>query len=115
MNNIYLPVEDFSDYACYQVYSSEIIRAYNNTPRLNFSSDYTNFYINSHYFTTTGTSTWNQYSTLPVCEDVNRFTNNYAYRNDFADILIIAVILIGSIWFLVSKLVKTLLKGRKRY
>ena len=112
---IYLPVEDFSDYACYSVYSSEVIRAYKSRPAYNSSSDYVNYYINSHYFTTEGTQSWTNYSTLPVCESTDRFTNNYAYRNDFSDILIIAIIIIGSIWFFISKLVKTLLKGRKRY
>ena len=115
MTKIYLPVEDLSDYACYTVYSSDVIRAYVVRPANNSSSDYVNFYINSHYFTTEGTQTWSNYSSLPVCENVSKFTTSYAYRNDFADILIIALIIIGSVWFLCSKLFKTLLKGRKRY
>lgn len=115
MTKIYVPVEEVSDYACYSVYSSEIIRAYKTRPANNSSSDYVNFYINSHYFTTEGTQSWTNYSTLPVCESTDKITNFYAYRNDFADILVIALIIIGCVWFLISKLVKTLLKGRKRY
>lgn len=115
MSKIYVPVEELSDYACYTIYSSEIIRAYVTRPANNSNSDYVNFYINSHYFTTEGNQQWTNYSSLPVCEDISKFTTNYAYRNDFADILLIALIIIGCIWFLISKLVKTLLKGRKRY
>lgn len=113
---IYVPYNDINDFACYVVQSGDVIRAYKSMPAVNSTSLYTDFYINSHYIEKEGSQTWNNYSTnLPVCISIEKLTNNYAYRHDFADILIITLILVGSVWFLFSKLIKTLLKGRKRY
>lgn len=89
MNNIYLPVDNVSDFACYSVYDKETIRAYVTMPQINSSSNYVDFYINSHYLEKEGTQQWSQYTQyLPTCLSSNAITNDFYYRNDFTDILI---------------------------
>lgn len=113
---LFVPVENISDYACYSVYDRETIRAYRTMPRVDSSSDYTDFFVNSHYLEKTGTQTWsNYYSNLPVCVDNASLTNSYVYRNDFAEILIIFLIFVFVIYFIVSKLLKTLFRGFKKW
>lgn len=89
MNNIYLPIENVNDYKCYEVRDKDTIRAYKNTPQMNSTSPYDDFFVNSHYLKKSGSTTWNNYSTLPTCLNSNSITNEVYYRNDLADILII--------------------------
>lgn len=113
---LFVPVENISDYACYSVYDRETVRAYRTMPRVDSSSDYTDFFVNSHYLEKTGTQTWsNYYTNLPVCVDNANLTNSYVYRNDFAEILIIFLIFAFVIYFIVSKLLKTLFRGFKKW
>lgn len=112
---IYLPVEDVADYACYVVQSGEVIRAYKENPEDNKTIEYTDFYINSHYLENYGTQTFDEIIDIPTCIDVTRITNAYSYRNDFVDIMVIFTCLVGITVFLISTLIKTLLKGRKLY
>lgn len=109
---IYVP-EEVSSYSCYVVRDTNTLRAYKQLPQINRTVEYRDFYINSHYLYQDGTQQFSQYATLPVCLDSSKMTNSYLYRNDLADILVIALILIGTVWFLISKLVKNLLLGRK--
>lgn len=93
MNNIYLPIENINDYACYSVLDKDTIRAYRTQPQIDSSSEYVDFYINSHYLQKTGTQSWGQWSSnLPICTNKDLFTNNYYYRNDFASSLFIFTI-----------------------
>lgn len=108
---IYVPE---SDYSCYVVRDTNTIRAYKEVPRNNNEVEYRDFYVNSHYMYNDGKQNFNSNSTLPVCINKNDITDKFSYRNDFADILIISVVLIGVVWFLVSKLIKTLFFGFKR-
>lgn len=113
---IYVPVENIDDYKCYVVRDTNTLRAYKQSPQVNTTVNYRDFYINSHYLYQDGSQSFSNYSTsLPVCLDNAKMTNSYLYRNDLADILVIALILIGTVWFLISKLVKNLLRGRKLY
>lgn len=94
MNKIYLPIENISDYKCYSVYDKDTIRAYVQQPQLDSSSQYVDFYINSHYLQKTGTQSWGNWnSSLPTCLELNTFTSEVYYRNDFDSILIIFLIL----------------------
>lgn len=89
MNNVYLPVDNFNDFACYSVIDKDTIRAYRTTPQIDSSSEYVDFYINSHYLEKTGIQSWGQWSsTLPTCLPFNSFTNDFYYRNDFIYILL---------------------------
>ena len=87
---IYLPN---TNYQCFYMIDKDTIRAYDSQPRQNSSSTYTDYFINSHYLTRTGTQTWNNYSTLPECNQ-NAFTTNVFYRNDFDSIMVIFFILL---------------------
>ncbi len=94
MKNIYLPIDNFNDFACYSVYDKDTIRAYYTQPQLDSSSNYVDFYINSHYLQKTGTQSWGQWnSSLPFCLSKSSFTNDVYYRNDFDSVLIIFLIL----------------------
>lgn len=87
---VYLPS---TSYQCYVLQSEGVIRAYETQPRVNGSSDYTDYYINSHYLYKNGTQTWTQYATLPTCMGAT-FTTNVFYRNDMPDILIMFFIIL---------------------
>lgn len=87
---IYVPD---SNYACYVVQSEGVIRAYEETPRNNITSDYRDYYIKSNYIYKDGSQSFSQYATLPVCLESSVITDNYHYRNDFDSILIIFFIM----------------------
>ena len=93
MNNIYLPIDNLNDFACYSIYDKDTVRAYYTKPALDSSSNYVDFYINSHYLQKTGTQSWGQWnSSLPTCLSSDSITTDYYYRNDFPDILLIFII-----------------------
>lgn len=90
MDNIYLPVDNINEFDCYVIQDKDTIRAYKNMPNLNSTSDYVDFYINSHYLEKKGNQSWGNYSQyLPTCISSAAITNNFYYRNDFLDILLI--------------------------
>lgn len=94
MKNIYLPVENVNDFSCYSVYDKDTIRAYYTQPQIDSSSNYVDFYINSHYLQKTGTQSWGQWNnTLPICFSKSSITTDVYYRNDFDSVLIIFLIL----------------------
>ena len=94
MNNIYLPIDNVSDFACYSIYDKDTVRAYYTKPTLDSSSEYVDFYINSHYLQKTGIQSWGQWnSSLPICLSSDSITTDYYYRNDFPDILLIFIII----------------------
>lgn len=93
MDNIYLPINNLNDFACYSIYDKDTLRAYYTKPAFDSSSNYVDFYINSHYLQKTGTQSWGQWNTsLPTCLSSNSITTDYYYRNDFPDILLIFII-----------------------
>ena len=87
---IYIPN---TNYACLYMVDKDTLRAYDSMPNYNSSSSYTDYFINSHYLTRTGTQSWGNYSTLPQCSQ-EAFTTNVFYRNDFDSILVIFFILL---------------------
>lgn len=94
MKNIYLPVDSVSDFACYSVLDKDTIRAYVNNPQINTSSNYVDFYINSHYLEKEGTQTWGSYTQyLPACISSSAITTDFYYRNDMPQILVMFIIL----------------------
>lgn len=93
MDNIYLPIDNLNDFACYSIFDKDTVRAYYTKPALDSSSNYVDFYINSHYLQKTGTQSWGQWnSSLPICLAADSITTDYYYRNDFPDILLIFII-----------------------
>lgn len=89
---IYVP--DINSYACYYVYSSDVIRAYEEIPQNNKTINYRDYYINSDYIYKDGYTNFSSYATLPVCLDKSNLTSDYYYRNDFDKILIIFAIFV---------------------
>lgn len=95
---IYLPVESVNDYSCYVVYDSQTIRAYNNTPVVGNNS-FTDFYLNTHYLSKTGTQVISSTPELPVCMSSDLITNDYMYRLDLSHILVIVSFILMLIFF----------------
>ena len=94
MKNIYLPFDNVNEFACYSVIDKDTIRAYRTQPQIESSSEYVDFYINSHYLQKTGTQSWGQWNnTLPICLASGSITNEVYYRNDLDSILIIFLVL----------------------
>lgn len=93
MDNIYLPIDNVNDFACFSIYDKDTVRAYKTQPQLDSSSEYVDFYINSHYLQKTGIQSWGQWnSSLPTCISSDSVTTDFYYRNDFPDILLIFII-----------------------
>lgn len=112
---IYLP-EEITSTNCAYMYDKDTIRVYEEIPVNNRTIDYTDYFINSHYLKRTGTTTFNNYSTINYdCLDYQDFTTTVAYRNDFPNILIMFLCLVIPVWILLSKLLKTFLFGRRLF
>ena len=111
---IYLP-DEIENTNCAYVYDKDTIRVYEEVPRQNATINYTDYFINSHYISRTGSTTFSNWGgTISYdCLSYSSFSTNAIYRNDFPFILIIAFIYIFICWFLISKLVKRLCYGRK--
>ena len=107
MYEIYVP--NYTQGNCAYVYNENIIRVYDRVPTNNSTIDYIDYYYNSHYLFREGTTTFNNYSTLPTCN--SHITTNWWHRNDITEICLLFVMFAGVNWFLISKLVKTLLRG----
>ena len=102
---IYLP-DVITSSNCAYVYDKDTIRVYEEVPVVNATIDYVDYFINSHYITRSGSTSFGQWSTIQYnCIDYNNFSTNAIYRNDFPSIMIMAFIFIFVCWFLVSKLV----------
>lgn len=89
---IYVP-EDTTYNACYVVQSEGVIRGYDVYPRNNISYNYRDYYIRSDYIYKDGSGTWSNYSTLPVCLSDSDITNDYWYRVDISNVLIMFLII----------------------
>lgn len=90
MSKIYVPDDS---YACYVVVSNSVIRAYQNTPQHNTTTNYRDYYYTSNYYYNDGATTWSNYSTLPSCLDSSVITTDVSYRYDYDKILTIYIIL----------------------
>lgn len=110
---IYVP--ELENYKCYVVRDTNTLRAYKEIPQNNKEVEYRDYYINSHYLYQDGIQSFSTYSTLPICLDSQNLTSSYNYRNDFADIMLIFVLMTGVIWFLTTKLIKTFFRGFRKY
>jgi hypothetical protein len=111
MDDIYLPINSTNDFACYVVRDKDTIRAYKTQPAINSSSEFVDFYVNSHYLHKSGTESWGQWENyLPTCLDSNLITTDFEYRTDFADIMIIFFIFAIFIFYLPIKLFSRVLR-----
>lgn len=92
MGKVYVP--SYSNNNCAYIYSSDIIRVYDSQPQNGRTVTYIDYYIKSSYISNTGSTTFNQYSTLPTCISTSNITTDYWYRNDFDKILVILFIIL---------------------
>ena len=105
MNNIYLPVDNVTDFKCYEIRDKDTIRAYYNKPAINSSSDYIDFYINSHYLEKTGNVSWGQWSqNLPTCINESNITNDIVYRFDYTESIALFSLLVLIMFWIPLKL-----------
>lgn len=88
---IYVP--DLETYKCFVVRNESTIRAYKNIPQNNMDIEYRDYYYNSNYLYQDGVQSFGAYSTLPICLDNSKLTDNFYYRNDFDSILVIFLIM----------------------
>ena len=88
---IYVP--EYSSGNCAYIYNSDIIRVYSSVPTNNSTVSYKDYYIKSSYIYNTGSTTFGNYSSLPVCISSDRITTDVYYRNDLPEILIIFMVL----------------------
>lgn len=100
---IYVP--DLSSYKCIYMYQNNVLRAYKSIPKNNTDVDYTDFFIENHYLYREGKQTFSNYSTLPNCFPNDVLTNDFYYRTDFADILLIFFIFAICILYVPIKVV----------
>lgn len=98
---IYVPD---TSYSCYVVRNENVIRAYSQNPQYNITTNYRDYYFNSNYLYQDGEQTFNQYSTLPVCLSNDLITNDFYYRNDFPDILVMFFIIAFFVLFIPYKI-----------
>lgn len=87
---IYVP--EYNQGNCAYIYNSDIIRVYDRVPTNNTTVSYTDYYIKSSYMYNTGSTSFNNYSTLPVCINSSRITTEAFYRNDFPQILFMFIV-----------------------
>lgn len=106
---VYVPV--YNNNNCAYVYDANRIRVYSQRPQYNTTIGYRDYYFNSHYIYTDGTSSFTNYSTLPTCLVDSDISTNIWYRNDLADIMIVLFILLFISYFIVKKVVRGLLYG----
>lgn len=81
---IYVPDLQGS-YSCYSFIDSNTIRAYE-TINLGVDNNFTDIYINSHYLINNGTE---NLIIQPNCISNDKITNDWKYRNDLSDIILI--------------------------
>lgn len=107
---IYVP--DLENYKCVVVQNNETIRAYREIPKANTNINYRDYYVNSHYMYKDGTQQFGNYNTsLPVCMSGSDLTNAYYYRNDFDNILLIFILLVGFCYFILNKIIRVYFHG----
>lgn len=89
---IYVP-SDTTYNKCYVVQNENVIRGYDRVPSNNTNYNYRDYYIHSDYIYKDGNGTWSQYTTLPTCLPSSDITNDFWYRLDISNSLVIFGIL----------------------
>lgn len=87
---IYVP--EYNSGNCAYILNSDVIRVYSSVPSHNSTISYRDYYIKNSYIYNDGSTTFSNYSTLPVCIDSNRISTEHYYRNDYPQILFIFIV-----------------------
>ena len=96
---------------CAYIYNNDVIRVYDYRGT-NTYINYTDYYINNHYITNTGTSYIGQNFNYN-CISTDKFTTDIYYRNDMVDILIYFIILCIVCFYLPLKIILRFFKRFK--
>lgn len=105
MEHIYLPINNVNDFKCYSVLDKDTIRAYRSRPKINSSSDFVDFYLNSHYLEKNGTESWGQWTSyLPTCLSTDKISNDIIYRFDYTESIILFSLLVLIMFWVPLKL-----------
>ena len=78
---------------CVVVTNATTVRVYDSTPRNNFTSSYRDYYPRLGYAFTEGSQTWSASTALPRCLHRSQYTSEIYYRVDFADSLVIFIVM----------------------
>lgn len=105
---IYVP--NYVDTNCAYIYNSDIIRVYDSVPQADTSVNYKDYFVNFDYNYNEGTTTFSQFSTLPVCISSDRITTDVYYRNDISQIFIIFSVLVVFVLLLPLKIFSRLFR-----
>lgn len=112
---IYVP--DLS-YKCYVLTNKDTIRAYEVQPynpgyNQQVNINYRDYYINSNYLYTDGFQTFSSYTTLPICLESTKLTDDVYYRTDLDKILVIFLIMCIFMFLIPLKLFQRFFKGAR--
>lgn len=80
---VYIPT--YNNGNCVVVSNADTIRVYDHQPTNNTQTNYIDYYVNSHYLSNTGSTSYNYGVT---CLASNQISTNWIYRNDLSDILL---------------------------
>lgn len=106
---IYVP--DYTNVKCAYIRDANTIRVYDTHPTNNSTVGYTDYYINSHYIFTNGSTTFNNYNTIPTCLNSDTISTDIWYRHDLADIMTVLFIILVIFYFIIKKCVRALFWG----
>lgn len=98
---VYVPT--YNNGNCAVVSNGDTVRVYDRQPQNNQSTNYVDYYVNSHYISNTGSTSYNYGVT---CLASNQITTNWIYRNDLSDILLSFVLICVIIYFPISLIFK---------
>lgn len=108
-NKIFVPSDNTFN-KCYVVQNEDVIRGYNKVPQKNTDYEYRDYYIHSDYIFKDGYGTWSQYTILPTCLPDDVITNDFYYRLDFSNILIIFFVMSVFGFYIPIKIFKRLFR-----
>lgn len=98
---VYIP--SYNSGNCVVVYNSDTVRVYDRQPQNNTTTNYIDYYINSHYLSNRGSTNYNYGVTCLQASDIS---TNWIYRNDLSDILLSFTCICIIIFFPISLLFK---------
>lgn len=80
---IYVPTLNNNN--CVVIYDKDTIRVYDTQPQSNVLTNYTDYFINSHYLSKSGSEVFATFN--DTCISSNNLTTDFYYRNDLFEIL----------------------------
>lgn len=86
---IYVP--NLNQNNCVVVLDKDTIRVFDSQPQSNVLVNYTDYFVNSHYLSKSGSIVYSDF--LETCESSSNLTSDFYYRNDFDSILVIFFII----------------------